>query len=161
MDAKRIRQLLYWCAYMVVVPVGFIAVLWFIAWLVKSPNRSFGEIFGTGDLLPLGALLLLSVSADIRVEEDARAGVWMAVHEVLFVTLAIGAIMVYGPLRTRALELLRFEGQDGVQVLQAFATFSWLYMAYAVVHAVPVKALLLRGTKARNRYGQSKSDTCG
>ena len=93
--------------------------------------------------------MLLSVSADIRVEEDARAGVWMAVHEVLFVTFAIGAIMVYGPLRTRALELLRFEGPDSVQVLHAFATFSWLYMVYAVVHTVPVKALLLRGTNTR------------
>jgi hypothetical protein len=150
-EAKRIRQLLYWCAYMVVVPVGFIAVLWVIALLVENPHGSFGEVFGTGELLPLGALLLLSVSADIRVEDDTtRASAWMAVHEVLFVTLAIGAITVYGPLRTRALELLKTEPEGGSQSLRVFANLSWVYIGYAALHAVPVKALLLRSSTVRS-----------
>jgi hypothetical protein len=112
MDVKQLRQLLYWCAYTVVVPMGFVALLWVIAWLVKSPNGSFGEIFGTGDLLLLGALLLLGVSADIREDNDANAGVWMAVHEVLFIIVAIGAIMIYGPMRTRAFELMRSDAAE-------------------------------------------------
>src|SRR5262249_8686276 len=119
MDAKETRQLLYWCAYTVIVPVGFIAALWAIAWLVKSPNGSFEQIFGTGDLLPLGALLLLSVSADIRSEDEGKAGVWMAIHEVLFVILAIGAIMVYGPLKNKALELMKSGAPDSIQLLRA------------------------------------------
>ena len=159
MEAKQIRQLLYWCAYMVVVPIGFITALWVVAWLVNSPNQSFGEIFGTGDLLTLGALLLLSVSADIRVEDETEARVWLAVHEVLFVTLAIGAITIYGPLRTRALELLRSEDASGQRMLEASAMFSWLYVGYAVAHTVPVKAILLRLNSRRTHCGQRAADS--
>jgi hypothetical protein len=153
MDVKQVRQLLYWCAYTVVVPMGFVALLWFLAWLVESPNSSFGAIFGTGDLLLLGALLLLSVSADIRVDEDANRGVWMAVHEVLFIILAIGAITIYGPMRTRAFELMRSDAVESAQTLQAFATSCWIYVGYAVLHAVPVKAKLLRSSNGRASIG--------
>jgi hypothetical protein len=149
MDVKQLRQLLYWCAYTVVVPMGFVALLWVLAWLFESPNGSFGEIFGTGDLLLLGALLLLGVSADIRVDDDANAGVWMAVHEVLFIILAIGAITIYGPMRAKAFELARSEAVESAQALRLFATLSWLYVGYAVLHAVPVKAVLLKKGNVR------------
>jgi hypothetical protein len=97
MEAKQTRQLLYWTAYAVVVPVGFIAALWGIELLVNRRDGSFGEAFGTGDLLPLGALLLLGVSADIRMEDQGNASMWKSIHEVLFLMLAIGAMMVFGP----------------------------------------------------------------
>lgn len=153
MNAKQFRQLLYWCAYTVVVPMGFVALLWVMAWLTGSPGGSFGEIFGTGDLLPLGALLLLSVSADIRVEDDGKTGVWMAVHEVLFIILAIGAITMYGPMRAKAVELMKSGAIEGAQVLRLFATLSWLYVGYAVLHSVPVKAMLLRNCNVRVSNG--------
>jgi hypothetical protein len=48
MDVKQLRQLLYWCAYTVVVPMGFVALLWVMALLVKSPNGSLRADAGKG-----------------------------------------------------------------------------------------------------------------
>lgn len=121
---------------------------------VKSPNGSLGEIFGTGDLLLLGALLLLNVSTDIRMEDAGEPRIWMALHEVFFFVLAIGAIVVYGPLRFRSLELLRLDGEESLVVLHAVATFSWLYTGYAAIHTVTVKAILLRAKGSRIQHGQ-------
>jgi hypothetical protein len=149
MDAKQFRRLLYWCAYTVILPMSFVAWLWVMSLLERSSRGSFEEIFGTGDLLLLGALLLLSVSADIRVEDDGKARVWMIVHEVLFIILAIGAISIYGSIRPRAIELMKSEASEGGQLLRVFATLSWAYVGYAVLHSVPVKALLLRNTNVR------------
>lgn len=134
-------------------PLGIIALLWSTAQLLNFPNRSFGEVFGTGDLLPLGALLLLSVSADIRIADDATAGVWMAVHEVLFIVLAICSITIYGPLRTSAFELVGSGSTESQQALRAFGIASWTYVGYAVFHAVPVKAILLRNSNVRRSNG--------
>lgn len=154
MDARYFRRLLYWCAYTVVVPVGFVALLWVVARLARSPGGSFGEVFGTGDLLLLGAILLFSVSADIRLEDDRDAGVWMAVHEVLFVVAAIGAITMYGLMRSKAFELMRSDMTEGAESLRLYATLSWLYIGYAVLHAVPLKAVLLRNSCVRGSNGR-------
>lgn len=125
--------------------------LWVVGQLVGSPNGSFAEIFGTCELLPLGALLLLSVSADIRSEEDAKAGVWLAVHEVLFLVVAIGAITVYGSLRARSLDLLRDQSEEGRRTLSTLAALSWLYVGYAVSHTLPVKAMLVKAHHQRSQ----------
>src|SRR5262249_52555582 len=108
---------------------------------------------GTGELLAMSVLLLLSVSADIRIEDSPRAGVWMAVHEVLFVMSAIGAVTLYGALRTKALELLTAQGSEGLHALRLFAVLSWAYVGYAVLHAVPVKVVLLRDSYMRTQNG--------
>lgn len=153
MNAKQFRRLLYWGAYTVVVPMGFVALLWLMSWITGSPRGSFGEVFGTGDLLPLGALLLLSVSADIRVEDEGETGVWMAFHEVFFIILAIGAITMYGSIRARAVELMKSDASESAEVLRMFATLSWVYVGYAVLHSVPVKALLVRNCHVRVANG--------
>jgi hypothetical protein len=153
MNAKQFRRLLYWCAYTVVVPMGFVGLLWVTAWLAESAGGSFGEVFGTGDLLPVGALLLFTVSADIRLEDDGKAGAWMAVDEVLFIVVAIGAITIYGPMRAKAFELMKSGSAETAQSLRLYATLSWLYVGYAVLHTVPVKAMLLRNCNVRVSNG--------
>lgn len=143
MKIKQARQLLYWVAYTIVVPVGFISILWIIAVIGESPNASFGEVFGTGDLLPLAAILLLSCSADIRMADD-QDGLLMAVGEVLFLLMGILAVVVYGVFKMRGIELLRTPADKAkAALLVAIAKMSWAYVFAAIALTLPAKIRLL------------------
>ena len=142
MDQKKkrwIRKFLYWAAYTVIAPVGLLISVWGIVDLVPSARGTPSEIFGTGDLLPLASILLLSASADIRVEEEEIIGAAMTCFEVLFLLTGMGAIVFYAIFKTSALELLRMPGAH-TSTLNAYAEFSWAYVAFAVLLTVPVKA---------------------
>ncbi len=131
-------------------PVLFIGMIWVIGGLVLNTNGTFSEVFGTGDLLPLAALLFLTVGADIRLEgEDRPLGAAMAIQEVMFLLAAIGAICLYGSIKTHAVDLVKTSStKESHDALHAFAVTSWTYVAYALVHTIPVKATLIFGRKA-------------
>ena len=124
----------------------FVWSVWAVAVFIHGENQPFGEIFGTGDLLPLAALLFLSVGADIRLESEVRPiGVLMTVNEVVFLVAAIIAIFAYGAIKVHAIELLQSNSQRSHDALSSFAKFSWAFTVYAVVHTAPVKAKLIYG----------------
>lgn len=142
---KQELQLLYWIAYTVVVPVGFIGIVWAFALVSKSPNWSFGEVFGTGDLLPLAAVLLLSCSADIRMAQGQN-GFLLAAGEVVFLLLGVLAVFAFGLVKMRGVELLRAPDTEKAEaglVLAAFAKMSWAYVLAAVTMTIPAKVGLV------------------
>jgi hypothetical protein len=150
MDVKLFRQFLYWTLATAVLPVLFIAVVWVIGNQVMNTNGTFGEVFGTGDLLPLAALLLLSVWADLRLEgEDRTLGAVMVLQEVILLLAAVFAILFYGSIKTHAVELVKSSSnKESQEALHTFAVASWAYVGYALVHTIPVKAILIFGRKS-------------
>jgi hypothetical protein len=147
MDVEPFRQFLFWTLGTAVLPVLFVGMVWVIGRLVLNTNGSFSEVFGTGELLPLAALLFLSVGADIRLEgEDRPMGAAMAFQEVVFLLAAIGAIFLYGAIKTHAVELVKTSStKESQEALHTFAVTSWAYIGYALLHTVPVKAILIFG----------------
>src|SRR5690348_10786556 len=97
MKNKRTLQLLYWAFSTSLLPTVLVSVVWAWGQIDSGSETLFGEVFGTGDLLPLAALLFFGVWADIRLESSGkRFGSVMAVQEVWFILLATVLILFYG-----------------------------------------------------------------
>jgi hypothetical protein len=145
MNIRQTRHFVYWIAYTIVAPIGLIIAVWAIGHLIQDPSGSFAEVFGTGDLLPLAALLFLSSSADIRMAEENTIGRVLTIAEVAFLILGTASIAAYAVLKLRGLELIRMSpnNPEVETALAAFGRLSWAFVGTAVALTVPVKAKLL------------------
>jgi MFS family permease len=146
MDVRQTRHLLYWSLCTAILPLTFIAAVWAMARYLLGHSDSFGEAFGTGDLFPLAVLVLLTIYAEIRLTEETRAGYLMALTEVWFILLAVLGILAYGAVKPHALELLRRHNADDTSALDAFATLSWCFTIYVMVHSIVIKHRLLKAS---------------
>jgi len=65
-EEDNLRKFLFWLVYSAVLPLGFIWALWQAAQIFPNLGLSKDEIFGTGDILAIAAVLLLNTNADLR-----------------------------------------------------------------------------------------------
>ena len=131
-----------WFAFTALCPVLFVVAAWAIQSFILDVDNPFIETFGTGDLIPLAALLLLSVYADIRLNNMSSK---LFFHEVCFIVVVLMAVIAYGAIKTRGVEHLKHADIADGQALLKYASASWWVMAYAVAHTTYVKFRIERG----------------
>jgi hypothetical protein len=139
------RKLLYWIFYSALLPVLLVAATWLIEKFIMGISNPFAEMFGTGDLLPIATLLLLSVASDIHLEDHENPGLvdWKLVfHEIWFIIVVVMLVMTYGAMKVQGVQILKSQPHDGSGTLASFAAFSWVVMVYVIVHTMYVKIKL-------------------
>jgi len=131
-----------WFGYTVCMPMIFIGMAWFIGIFTLKTDHAAAETFGTGDLLPLAALILLGVAAEIRAS-DASSG-WLFFHEIFFVASGLALAIAYGSLKTIGIETLKLGTAESYRSLIEFARLSFAILIYAIAHATLAKIVLER-----------------
>lgn len=136
-----------WKLYTVFAPVGVFLLAWISAAYVFDLPDSFITTFGTGDVLPLAALILLSVSADI----DHEAMFGQTRDQYLFklkgrsTLLAMANLVGYGAIRGKAMTLLVAQplSADSGHRLLAFSVVSIGCLALSITLGTYTKTKLV------------------
>jgi hypothetical protein len=139
-----------WFAYTTCLPVLFIGMAWGIEKYFLHAEHPIADTFGSGDLLPLAAVLLLGIAAEI-VANKLNAG-WMLFHQLVFTIVSVGLAMGYGAMKTRGIEYLRAGDDLSYCELRNFSEMSFGVIVYAAIHSTFAKLLLERKI-ARALYG--------
>lgn len=157
MSPIKLRKFLYWIAFTVVFPILVLLGVWMVGYFSNRPVGTFGEFFGTGDMLPIAAILLLTVATDIRDQDANVLERGMVIYEVYFFVLGVLGVLgllIYGALKSHAVELVRGTSAAvalvspatalvNSQVLDKCAGFCWVFVLYAIVHAATTKRQLM------------------
>jgi hypothetical protein len=144
--AAREDLYLSWKSYVVLAPLALYLIFWALAILVFEIKHPFISTFATVELLPLAALILMGVSAEV--ENDAIFSGSAELSRLRF-GLVLGVMLMfvsYGALKARALQLLEQSPLDGsaIDKLVSFGIFSIACTFVSVIAANHTKVRLLQ-----------------
>jgi len=139
-----------WFVYNTCLPIVFIGLAWGIEKYVLAADHPAVDTFGTGDLLPLAAVLLFGIGAEIFANK-ANSG-WLLTHQLIFVIVTVVLAVMYGAMKSKGIQDLRVPNDMSYQQLLDFSSVSCVMIGYSVIHSTFAKVQLeLR--IARSVYG--------
>lgn len=146
------HQFITWLFLGVLIPIAIYPISWAIAALILEQPDSFISTFGTAELLPIAALILFGVIADI--DQDAYfSDVSKSFMYRKHLAFLAGVVMLvfYGSLKGRALTLLVSDGKLTPSELAArgtqlfwFSVVSILALVSSVTYCLSVKIAILK-----------------
>jgi hypothetical protein len=142
------RFVLYWVGFSVLLPLAALLLAW-IGTEVYGVNDPLMDFLGSGDLIPICALLLLGVWLDIMSDQEDKH--WMIlVSEVCFIFLGITSLIAYGFAKAYGISVTTMNASvDHAKlaadhdVLHLVGQLSCVFCGYTVIHAVVVKVALV------------------
>ncbi|MGX7002510.1 hypothetical protein [Caballeronia sp. KNU42] len=139
-----------WVVYEAAVPIAILLLAWGIADFAFDLRHSFLSTFGSGDLLPIAALVLLGTSAEMEnflmfESSGQRQQRGLSKHRFAHYALVLVLAVVYGGMKGKGLVLLDEAdlSADSRQKLEAFAVLSIVLTVFALVLAYYSKNKLL------------------
>lgn len=146
------HQFVTWLFFGVLIPVAIYPISWAIAALVLNQPDSFTSTFGTAELLPVAALILFGVIADI--DQDAyfsEVSKSMLYNKHLAFLAGVVLLVFYGSIKGRALTLLvatagisPAEQTARDRQLMGFSVVSILALLACVAYCFCLKIVILK-----------------
>lgn len=148
-DGPEHDQFRAWIGYEVAAPILILLLAYFIAAYVFDLPHPFLSTFGSADILPVAALILLGSSAELdnfSVYEAQRSDLAsLSRHRTYHVLLVLVLAITYGALKGKALLLLDHSPllPDDESKLKSFSTLTVFMAVFAIFYAYYSKNKLL------------------
>lgn len=130
-----IRYFIAWLLFAALLPVIVLTISWCVEKFLYNECNSFSMVFGSGDLMLIGALLLLGLWLDVQFDDtNINLGIFVAVSEIFFLFFGLVAMIGYGFVKSYSI------GKTGADDwMHSLGILSWAFVLYALVHSFCAK----------------------